>query len=350
MAGWGFGFGFFFAGLYWIGFAFLVEADKFAWLMPLGGGRIARRPGAVLRAGGLRRRSRSGGRGRRASSSSPPPFSPRNGCAGHILTGFPWNLWGYAFAGSGALAQTASIFGIYSLTSLALLIVASPAALAGSTARQAREHWPLPAICLVLLAAAGYGGGAARRARPTRCDAEVKLRIVQPNIPQADKWKPENRQWIFDRLLELSRKGRARRAGSGPESTHLIWPETSVPFLFMLNGEIAAPEARKAFADLVGDGTTFIVGAERVEGTKRQDGRYNVEPRLQQPVRPGRRGTSRGIYDKVHLVPFGEYVPFEENHGGAGHQAADPHECRLCHGHYSVPLMTHSGRAALSRR
>ncbi len=100
--------------------------------------------------------------------------------------------------------------------------------------------------------------------------------------------------------------------------THLIWPETSVPFLFMLNGEIASPEARKAFADLVGDGTSFIVGAERIEGTKRPDGRYNVDRVFNSLFVLDGEARLLGIYDKVHLVPFGEYVPFEKTMAALG--------------------------------
>ena len=310
LAGWAFGFGFFVAGLYWIGFAFLVEAEKFAWLMPLA---VAALPAGLALLYAL------------AASTAVALW--RTGAArifilaallfgaewlrGHILTGFPWNLWGYALAGSGALAQTASIFGIYGLTLLTLLIVASPAALAGSTAREGARNWPLPAICLMLVVVGWLWGEVRLSGPPSAMHSGVRLRIVQANIPQADKWKPENRQWIFERLLTLS----TQRPQAAPEAagiTHLIWPETSVPFLFMLNGDIALPEARTAFADLVGDGTTFIVGAERIDGTKRPDGKYTVDRVFNSLFVLDGDARLLGTYDKLHLVPFGEYVPFEK--------------------------------------
>ena len=316
LAGWAFGFGFFVAGLYWIGFAFLVEADKFAWLIPFA---VAALPAGLALFYAL------------AAAIAVLLWRPgtvrififATACfgiewlRGHILTGFPWNLWGYALAGNDALAQTASIFGIYGLTLLTLLIAASPAALAGRARRDGARNWVLPAICLMLLAVGWLWGEVRLSGTPSPPHSGVTLRIVQANIPQADKWKPENRQWIFERLLTLSANG-PQGAPAAPGVTHLIWPETSVPFLFMLNGEIALPEARKAFADLVGDGTTFIVGAERIDGTKRADGKYTVDRVYNSLFVLDSEARLLGTYDKLHLVPFGEYVPFEKTMAALG--------------------------------
>ena len=316
LVGWAFGFGFFVAGLYWIGFAFLVEAEKFAWLMPFA---VAALPAglalfyalATLIAVALWRP------GAARIFILAAAFFGVEWLRGHILTGFPWNLWGYALAGSGALAQTTSIFGIYGLTFLTLLIVASPAALAGSTARDDARNWPLPAVCLMLVAVGWLWGEVRLSGSPSAMQPGVTLRIVQANIPQADKWKPENRQWIFERLLTLS----TQRPQAAPEAagiTHLIWPETSVPFLFMLNGDIALPEARTAFADLVGEHTSFIVGAERIDGTKRPDGKYTVDRVFNSLFVLDGEARLLGTYDKLHLVPFGEYMPFEKSMAALG--------------------------------
>ena len=315
LVGWAFGFGFFVAGLYWIGFAFLVEAEKFAWLMPLA---VAALPAglalfyalAVWIAVALWRPGAA-----RIFILATALFGA-DWLRGHILTGFPWNLWGYALAGNDALAQTAAIFGIYGLTLLTLLIVASPAAFAG-TARDGSRNWPLPAICVMLVAAGWVWGEFRLSGGSDAVHPGVKLRIVQANVPQADKWKPENRQWIFERLLALS--GKAPQAV--PEAagiTHLIWPETSVPFLFMLNGDIALAEARKAFADMVGEGTSFIVGAERIDGTKRPDGQYTVDRVFNSLFVLDGEARLLGTYDKLHLIPFGEYMPLEKTMAALG--------------------------------
>ncbi len=310
VAGWWFGFGFFFAGLYWLGFAFFVEADKFAILAPLG---VAAFPAALAVFSAL------------AASTAMLLWRPgvsrifaftitffaADWLRGHILTGFPWNLWGYAFAGQDALAQSASLFGIYGLTLLTLLIAASPAALAGSRARERSRGWLLPVACVFLLGL-GWSWGAVRLGGATTQTVEgVRLRIVQGNIPQADKWKPENREWIFDRLLTLSRT--AADGDAEPVSpTHIIWPETAVPVLFMLNGRIYSEDVRSALARLIPPGATLILGAERIEGAKRDDGRYTIDRIYNSLFMLGDEARLAGIYDKVHLVPFGEYLPFEE--------------------------------------
>ncbi len=314
LAGWWFGFGFFGAGLYWIGFAFFVEAEKFAWLVPLA---VAALPACLALFYALATAA--------AMSLWRPGVSrififaaalfAAEWLRGHVLTGFPWNLWGYAMAGNDALAQTASIFGIYGLTLFALLIFASPAALIGPVARGGRANWRLPALCLALVAA-GWVWGVWRLSGATDAvQPGVQLRIVQASIPQAEKWKPENRQWIFDRLVRLSNEATPGAAG---KVTHLIWPETSVPFLFMLNDTIASEEARVAFANLIAEGTSMIVGAERIEGTLRPDGRYNVDRVFNSLFTLDSDARVLGIYDKLHLVPFGEYVPFEATLAAVG--------------------------------
>ena len=226
---------------------------------------------------------------------------------GHILTGFPWNLWGYALAGSDSLMQTTSLFGIYGLTLLAILIFASPAALAGPLA-SARRRWPLPAMCLVLLAA-GWLWGAARLAAPIEAvHGQIRLRVVQGNIAQVDKWKPERREPNLQRLVELSTRP---TAGDAPAITHLIWPETAVPYLFMLNDAIYAPQVREALDALLPEGRTMILGAERVEATPREDGKFLIDKVFNSLFVLGAGAKVEAIYDKMHLVPFGEYVPFE---------------------------------------
>ncbi len=316
LAGWWFGFGFFVGGLYWVGFAFFVEADRFAWLAPLGVAAfpaalaiffaLASAAGVVFWRPGIRR----------VFVLTAAMFAAE-WLRGHILTGFPWNLWGYALAGNDALAQSASLFGIYGLTLIALLVFLSPAALAGMTARDGARSWVLPAICLGLLAL-GWAWGTFRLSGATdEVHPDIRLRIVQANVPQAEKWKPENRQWIFDRLLSLSKKPKDGADGA-TSVTHLIWPETALPILFMLNNRILYSDAREAFAKLIPDGQTLIMGAERVEGTKRPDGRYHVDRVFNSLFVVGPDARVLDIYDKTHLVPFGEYLPFEETLGAIG--------------------------------
>src|SRR5690606_22036135 len=138
----------------------------------------------------------------------------------------------------------------------------------------------------------------------------IRLRIVQPNIPQRDKWKAEKRQEIFDRLTRLSRDG---ADGSGASSfTHLFWPASSVPFLFGLNERIADPRVRTHLGELLPDGATLILGAERAEGWLDANNRAHFERVFNSLFVLDSEGSLRATYDKTHLVPFGEYVPFRE--------------------------------------
>jgi apolipoprotein N-acyltransferase len=307
--GWWFGFGYFVAGLYWMGFAFLVEAEKYALLMPLA---VVALPAGLalfyaLATAAANAMWRSGSE--RIFALVGALFAAE-WLRGHILTGFPWNLWGYALASNEALAQSASLFGIYGLTLVALLVFASPAAFAGLTARAEARNWVLPAMCAVLLAS-GWGWGKARLASAeVSYYPNIQLRIVQGNIPQAEKWNPEHRGRNFNRLLRLSRSGPDGK-GRNARITHLIWPETSVPFLFMLNDEIAIAQARDAFAKLIGDGTVMILGAERVEGARLPKQQLRIDRIYNSLFVMDSEARILGIYDKVHLVPFGEYLPFE---------------------------------------
>lgn len=308
--GWWFGFGYFVAGLYWMGFAFLVEAEKYALLMPLA---VVALPAGLACFYAL---------ATAAATAIWRPGSERifalvgalfavEWLRGHILSGFPWNLWGYALAGNDAWAQSASLFGIYGLTLVALLVFASPAAFAGLTAHKDARNWVLPAICAVLLASGWVWGKARLSSAEVAYYPNIQMRIVQGNIPQADKWNPKHRGRNFTRLLTLSRNRSAVRKSQDTKITHLIWPETSVPFLFMLNNEIAIPEARDTFAKLIGDGTVMILGAERVEGARLPNNRLHIDRIYNSLFIMDSEARVLEIYDKVHLVPFGEYLPLE---------------------------------------
>lgn len=305
--GWLFGLGYFLTGLYWVGFAFFVEADKFAWLLPLG--VVALPAGLALF---------------HAAAAASAMFWWRSGPSrvlvlavslfsfewlrGHVLTGFPWNVPGYWLTGNLALMQTASVFGVYALTLLAVIIFASPATLGDLRGRLWRR-WGLPVSALILLAVAGGWGHWRLNAHPANGLPGVKLRIVQANIAQKDKWKPANRKWIFERYLHLS-AGAAQTLDPG-EATHLIWPESALPFVFLLDEQIANAEARAALARLIPEGTTLILGGERAETQQRPGGKRLISAVYNSLFVLDARAGIKAIYDKVHLVPFGEYLPFQ---------------------------------------
>jgi apolipoprotein N-acyltransferase len=298
--GWWWGFGYFVAGLWWIGASFLVEADKFAWALPLGvlalpaglaffpafGFAIAR----VLWAPGAAR-----------------IFALAVGLGASewlrtlVLSGFPWNEFGMALGQNLLLAQLASIVGLHGLTLLAIAIFAAPATLADPGAR--RLPWPMIAALAALAALAVFG--AVRVSAPEAALApNVKLRIMQPNLAQDADFRPQNKEAIMRRYLALSDRATSPNATGVADVTHLIWPESPFPFLLARDPQVLAE-----IADLLRGGATLITGAARVAERIPGDARAHYFNSIQVI---GSRGVLLDRYDKIHLVPFGEYLPFAD--------------------------------------
>ncbi|MHA1164541.1 MAG: apolipoprotein N-acyltransferase [Alphaproteobacteria bacterium] len=308
--GWAFGFGFFFAGLYWIGFAFLVEAETFAWLLPLA---VAVLPAGMALFFAL------------AAALAGPLWRPglarivglamalgiTEWLRGQILTGFPWNALGYALTNGDAMMQWASLFGIYALSMLAVLIFCAPAAVwavEGMRTRTDLERFGFPVFMALILAGGTLWGHWRLQEHAIEFVEGVRLRLVQPNIPQKQKWEPENRAAIFQRYMQLSRNGDTDGQIEGV--THLIWPESALPFLLE-----ETPEALDAIDAMMPDTAVFITGAARGEREKARAG-TTTEPSKSMRIFNSlfvMDGQARmlGFYDKAHLVPFGEYLPFQ---------------------------------------
>ena len=298
LAGWAWGFGYFVAGLWWLGAAFLVEADQFAWAMPFGvlglPALLAFFPALGF---GLARLLWSQGAGRILAIAF--GLSASEWLRGHLFTGFPWNTLGMALGQNLWLMQAASVVGLYGLTVLAVLIGAAPAT--AFTGRSATERWAPSGLAFVaLLCLAGFGIWRIPDA-PTPSVTGVKLRIMQPNLPQDAKFNPQNRDAIMRRYLTLSGRGLPDSSEGLDGVTHLIWPESAFPFLLHRDARALAQ-----IAALLPSGATLITGAARMEEPLPGEtvGQfYNAIHVLRDD------GTITGTYDKVHLVPFGEYVP-----------------------------------------
>ena len=304
--GWWFGFGYFLAGLYWIGFAFFVQADQFAWMSPLG---------ILVMPAGLALFYALGG-ALAAAFWRPGPvrvvtlalaFFAVEWLRGHVLTGFPWNAIGYTLAAPDNLMQTGALVGVYGLSFLAVLILAAPATLTDRTPRLLRAA--LPSLAALLLAGMAVWGHW-RLSQPLPADVPgPKLRIVQANIPQADKWKPEARDWIFRRYLRLSRNGDALESGG---VTHVIWPEAALPFVYLFDDDIAKQSHKQAFNRLLPPGVTLITGANRAETVQNAGGERIVSAVYNSVLALDDAGGVIARADKSHLVPFGEYLPFQD--------------------------------------
>jgi apolipoprotein N-acyltransferase len=300
-AGWWFGFGYFVAGIYWTGMALLVEADKFAWLLPFA--VIALPAGLALFIGagtGLAHVLWTRGPARILAFAA--TLTAAEWLRGHILSGFPWNSFGQSLAATPALAQTASLVGLFGLTLIALVAFASPAALADPP-EASKRPWLLPAISVAVLVAMALFGFYRLGTTETAWVEGVRLRIMQPNLPQDEKFRPAAKQKVLALYAEVSERATAPDRSGLRDVTHLIWPESAFPFF--LERE---PDALAAIAALLPPGVVLITGAARVENVKPGE----KEPRVHNSIRViGDDGAILSTYDKVHLVPFGEYLPFQ---------------------------------------
>lgn len=316
LAGWWFGFGYFLLGLFWIGEAFLVEADTFGWLLPFA---VTLMPaGLALFFGAATAGARllwSPGLARILVLAV--MLSLAEWLRGHILTGFPWNVLGYALTWPLALMQSSGLFGIYGLTLITVVVFAAPLVLAAdapaevSPWRRWRLGLAIAVTPLILLTAYGVY----RLSLPVPTVADVALRIVQPSVPQRDKWRRDKQRHIFDDHLTLSLTDAAgNRSGLG-RTTHLVWPEAAMPFL-----PLQSPEALSEIAGVLGSKAQLLTGALRLEEHAAEPGAGSADiPERATPTRlvynsllvlgPG--GKLTAVYDKIHLVPFGEYLPLQ---------------------------------------
>ncbi len=304
--GWFFGFGYFLAGLYWVGAAFLVEAEKFALLMPIA---VILLPAglALFHALGVALAYMLWSNGSARIVALAVGLTIGEWLRGHILTGLPWNLIGYALTGYDNLMQITSVIGVDGLTFIAILIAASPSALGTLGAISFRVRvFPMIFSCLVLAGIWIYGAQRLSE-KALQFAPQVRLRIVQPNIAQSEKWKPENRSAIFSRLLTMSDEATSPETAGIRDVTHVIWPETAVPFLLD-----EAPDARAAIAALLPQGTSLITGSVRRETGNSDNGIPTGQAIFNSIMMFDDQAQISAVYDKVHLVPFGEYLPFRD--------------------------------------
>lgn len=287
-----FAYAYFVVGLYWIGIAFFVDAERFALLLPL---PVLGLPllMALYPAAGLWLAWWLGGDSRLwRLLLAAAGWSLGEWLRGWAMTGFPWNLIAYVWADWPAAMQSAAFIGSHGLGFLTLLACGGVAfALHPQASRQAR----LAVLALPLGLGLVIAAGAMRLpAEPAATLPDIRLRLVQPSIPQTLRWRDELRQKNLGSHVELS-----VTPGERPP-THIIWPETAIPYLLD-----EADLLRQALARLVPPGGALISGGIRrsVDGDSKLT-LYNSLFALNGA------GEIAGRYDKVHLVPFGEYLPF----------------------------------------
>ena len=213
---------------------------------------------------------------------------------GWLFGGFPWAMLGHVFIDT-PLAQLAALAGAPGLSLLVMVSGALPLLARGQGGRLAL------ALGAAVLLGGGWLWGQARLAHPLPSpQVALDLRVVQVNAPQHLKWHPEYRRHFFQRHLELTA---AKPAPGTPEPDLVIWPETSIPFLLDNPGA-----GLESIAAASGD-AHLALGAQRFD-----NGGFFNSLALLDPD-----GAITDIYDKHHLVPFGEYIPLAEALLGRGY-------------------------------
>ena len=293
--GWCFGFGQFASGMAWIGEAFLVEAELFLWALPLAltglpAGLALFHAAAfalfgVLAKGFLLTQMR-------AFVLLALLLTLSEYGRGHILTGLPWNLPAMGWAGWLYLAQPVALIGIYGLSLLALL---SAALLASGERRAVLSALALPVAAFI------YSLFALADGPIKRDEKALKITIVQPNLPQREKWRADLR----DRHIEKTFKMTALGLQYAPDTDLIIWPETAIPALIDEGAGFAERLSAALPAGDAGHPPYLLTGAIRrdvgLAGT-----RYFNSAMLWSGD-----GLLLARSDKHHLVPFGEYLPFQ---------------------------------------
>jgi apolipoprotein N-acyltransferase len=218
----------------------------------------------------------------------------------HVFTGFPWVLLGYSQTTVLPIAQFASLFGVYGVS---LLVAAMSAALAVVATWPARamafgraERFAPLVIVFAILTAVGVWGSRREAAREwTHTGDAIRVGLIQGNVDQAEKMGRTRAGAVFQDYLAMTRQAIRERA------EFVLWPESSTPFLF--EADTAAAEQIRTLARQAR--VAILFGSDQVErGEPGLPTKYYNSAFL---VRPD--GTTGGVYRKIHLVPFGEYVP-----------------------------------------
>ncbi len=275
--GWGFGAGYFAASLFWIVEPFFVDIARHGWMAPFAlvftAGGFALFWGAAF---ALAHWVGAGRYGRAVAFALSLAFVELT--RSYILTGFPWAMIGHVWVGWAPMQLVAWV-GPVGLTFLTVL--------AAALASAAWPRWRSVALILLPFAALyGFGAWQARQPVPVP-DAPQVVRLVQPNAAQHLKWDPEHATTFFRRQLEYT------AAGADGRPDLVIWPETAIPTV-LNNAEPLLDRVAQAAG-----GVPVVLGIQRWEGMDAFNSLIVLDGD----------GIVADLYDKYHLVPFGEYLP-----------------------------------------
>ena len=301
--GFWFGIGYFTAGLHWLGAAFIQEGGVFLVLMPFAVVGLAGILALFWAVGtAVAHLMWSGGALRIVALAT--LLAAAEWLRGHLFTGFPFNLIGHTLTANEEMMQFASVVGVYGLTFVAALIAMTPALIwpaddRGLVARLLPFFLAMAAIA----GQVGYGNWRLNAVEITQRD-DMAVRLVQPMILAHTDWELGDPAHIMDRLISLS-ETRLTPADPGLVGrTHVVWPESVFPFFLT-----RYPDALARIARMLPPDVTLLTGAPR-EPFDAQGGLVEDNPGYNAILAINSDGEIVASYDKSHLVPFGEYLPF----------------------------------------
>jgi apolipoprotein N-acyltransferase len=300
--GFAFGWGYFIVAFHWLGAAFFVDGGIMLALMPFA---IAALAGLIALFWGfasmLAHLFWSHGPWRIVTLAT--FLTMGEWARGHVLTGFPFDLLGYALTPTEEMMQLASVIGVYGLTLVAALIAMTPALVWPADNRSVSRRL-LPFFLAIAVIAAQLGYGHNRLAGTIATErSDIAMRLVQPLVYEHSDFGNVDPVALIDRLLMLSDMRMDPQDQGVADITHLVWPESSLPFFLA-----TYPEALARIARLLPEGTTLLTGAPRQQyepGASQASG-----PPFNALLAIDTNGEIIASYDKSHLVPFGEFLPF----------------------------------------
>lgn len=298
-----FALGYFVTGLWWIGNALLVEGNDFAWVWPISviglPTLLAFFTGTYL---GIAR-----------MSALPTSFAGffsfcffltfSEWARGNAFAGFPWNLYGYVWADHLAMAQAAHYIGAYGLTFISVIWAAMAGFLIVTAKNRQTKGACVCAVMATMIVVFALGQHRLNT-HPIILDKTTGLVVVQPNIAQDMKWDPVAIQNNFQKISSLSKD--ARFADPQPKNIFIVWPETAIsPAVYTIPANM---DHIRSFLDGYKKSNAYLITGilRRTEKKPGEVSFANSVTLLDKKMLP------LAVYDKYHLVPFGEFIPLQK--------------------------------------
>ena len=313
--GFAYGLGYFTVAFHWLGAAFFVDGGIMLVLMPFAILALAATIALFWGlASALAHLLWSGGALRIVTLAT--FLSLAEWARGHFFSGFPFDLLGYALAANDEMSQLASVVGVYGLTALAALLSMTPALVWPADQRSlTRRLVPFFLSLGVIAAQIGYGHYRLA-ATPVTARTDMRMRIIQPMVLEHADWTEAKPAEIIGKLIDLSQTKTGPNDPGLSTVTQIVWPESSLPFFLS-----DYPDALARVAQMLPKNGLLLTGAPREQyDPSVTAGATTAEerPAYNSLIAVNDHGEIVASYDKSHLVPFGEYLPFPELFGAFG--------------------------------